>query len=89
MDFEYDRAKSDRNAHDRGFDFAFAARVFEGNTVTFQDERRDYGEVRMIAIGEIDGQIYTIVYTDRDEVRRIISAHRASRQEKRIWQSSE
>jgi uncharacterized DUF497 family protein len=89
IDFARDRSKSDANKRTRGFDFAFAARLFEGRTVLFADDRFDYGEVRMIAIGEIDGHLYKVVYTDRDEVRRIISAHRASRQEKRRWQSSE
>lgn len=89
MDFAWDQTKSDVNEGRRGFDFAFATRVFEGRTVLFVDDRTDYGEVRMIAIGEIEGILYTVVYTDRDEVRRIISAHRASRQEKRRWQSSE
>ncbi len=89
MEFEFDPEKSARNLADRGFGFAFAARVFQGRPTIFQDARRDYGEVRMIAIGEIDGQVFTVVFTDRGEVRRIISAHRASRQEKRLWPPSE
>lgn len=87
MEIEFDQDKSDRTKAERGFDFDFAARVFLGRTISFQDERHDYGEVRMVAIGEIDGKLYKVVYTDRDEVRRIISANRASRQERRRWQS--
>ena len=87
MDFEFDPAKSDKNLRERGFDFAYAARVFEGKVFTFVDERFEYGEVRMVAIGEIEGRVFTVVYTDRDDVRRIISAHRASRQETRKWLS--
>ena len=89
MDFEFDPDKSERNEAERGFDFLYASRVFEGRTVSFADDRANYGEVRMIAIGMIDGKLYTVVYTDRGDVRRIISAHRASRQESRKWQSSE
>lgn len=89
MIFEYDPAKSERTLRERGFDFAFVARVFNGRTETYVDDRVDYGEVRMVAIGEIDGKLYTVVYTDRGEVRRIISAHRASRQESRTWHTSE
>ena len=86
MDFHFDPTKSDKNLRDRGFDFAYAARVFEGRIVSFVDDRHDYGEVRMVAIGEIEGKLFTVIYTDRDDVRRIISAHRASRQEGRRWQ---
>jgi hypothetical protein len=33
------------------FDFAFEARVFEGPVIYAIDDRRDYGEVRVRAIG--------------------------------------
>ena len=89
MDFDFDPTKSDTNLAERGFDFAYASRVFEGRVVSFIDDRQDYGEVRVIAIGEIDGRLFTVVYTDREDVRRIISAHRSSRQESRKWQQSE
>lgn len=89
MDIEFDSNKSAKNLAERGFGFAFAARVFLGRSVVFQDTRRDYGEPRMVAIGDIDGQLFKVVFTDRGEVRRIISAHRASRQEKRLWPPSE
>ena len=89
LDIEYDAEKSARCLIERAFDFAYASLVFLGDVVEFEDTRRDYGEVRMIAIGLIDGDLYKVVYTDRGQVRRIISANRASRQEKRIWRSSE
>ncbi len=60
--------------------------MFEGRVVTFIDDRHDYGEIRMVAIGEIEGKSFTVTYTDRDDVRRIISAHRSSRQEGRKWE---
>ena len=88
MDIDFDPRKSEQNLAQRGFGFDFAARVFLGRPASFQDERADYGEVRMIAIGEIDGKLYKVVYTDRGDTRRIISAHRASRQEERRWQRS-
>ena len=89
MEIEFDQDKSDRTKAERHFDFAFVARVFLSRTITFRDDRHDYGEVRMVAIGEIDGKLYKVVYTDREGVRRIISANRASRQERRLWQLSE
>lgn len=89
MDFEFDKAKSERSYQERGLDFVFACRLFDGPTVEFIDDRHDYGELRMIAIGSIDGRLYKVVYTDREMARRIISINPASRQERRLWPSSE
>ncbi len=88
MQFEFDAEKSARCFAERKFDFGYAARVFSGDFIAFEDNRQHYGEVRMIAIGPIDGDLYKVVYTDRHGVRRIISANRASRQEQRQWHSS-
>ncbi len=68
-------------------DFASAALVFDGPVQTAMDDRRDYGEERIIAIGEVDGVVLVVVYTDRGEVRRIISARYANKRERQIWQS--
>ena len=40
--FDWDARKSDRNLADRGFDFEFAARIFEGRTLEREDTRYDY-----------------------------------------------
>ena len=85
MEFEWDDAKSERNRRERGFDFATAALIFAGPVQTVVDERRDYGEERIIAIGEIDGEVLVLVYTDGGQVRRIISARRANRKERETW----
>jgi uncharacterized protein len=85
MEFEWDDAKSERNRRERGFDFATAALIFAGPVQTIVDERRDYGEERIIAIGEIDGEVLVLVYTDGGQVRRIISARRANRKERETW----
>jgi uncharacterized protein len=85
MDFEWDDAKSERNRHERGFDFATAAMIFDGPVQTTLDDRRHYGEQRIIAIGEIDGEVLVVVYTDRGPARRIISARRANRKERATW----
>jgi hypothetical protein len=36
---------------DRSLDFADAAEVFAGNALNIPDERRDYGEPRIITVG--------------------------------------
>jgi uncharacterized DUF497 family protein len=84
MEFEWDDA-SERNRRERGFDFATAALIFDGPVQTTFDDRRDYSEERVIAIGEINGEVLVVVYTDRGQVRRIISARRANRKERETW----
>lgn len=87
MDFEWAEEKSEANFCERGFDFAFAALIFEGPFIEAEDTRLDYGERRMVAIGAIDDIAIVVVYTDRGEVRRIISARRANRRERELWRS--
>lgn len=89
VEIEFDRSKSEKNRADRGFGFGFAARIFLGRTIRHQDDRTDYGEIRMVATGKVEETLYTVVYTDRGAVRRIISARRASRKESRQWHLSE
>jgi uncharacterized DUF497 family protein len=87
MEFEWDDSKHQRNLHQRGLGFDFAALIFEGPVIILADERYDYGEKRQKAIGEIEGIVVTVVFTDRGEFRRIIAAWPASRQERKLWRS--
>ncbi len=87
MDFEWDEANSEATRQERGFGFDFAALIFEGPTLETIDTRRDYGEVRVQAIGEADGFLLLVVYTDRSETRRIISARPANAKERTRWLS--
>jgi hypothetical protein len=93
MRFSWDPDKSDANYRDRGFDFAFASLIFEGPTLEREDARRDYGERRIIAIGLAAGLELTVCYADRvgpgGEVdRRIISARRSNRRERKAYQEA-
>jgi len=86
--FEWDEQKSQHNLDRRGFDFAVAARIFEGDTIERDDTRRDYGEQRVVAIGQVEGVTLTVVYTQRASVRRIISARRANRRERHAYEQA-
>jgi len=88
MIFEWDEAKSAKSLRERGFDFEFASGIFEGRLVVEADRRRDYGEDRVVAIGETRGLVLTLVYTVRGDAVRIISARQANRKERSRWQSS-
>ncbi len=86
----FDDGKSERNERERGFGFLFAARVFLGDTIERLDSRKEYGEDRIIAIGRIEQDVLTVVYTwrlddDGEPMRWIISARLASRAERRKY----
>ena len=85
MDFDWHDAKHEKNLEERGFGFDFAAQIFLGRVLTRVDDREDYGEVRVKAIGEVDGIILVVIYTDRDDVRWIISARLANKKERALW----
>lgn len=85
MDFDWHDAKHERNIRERGFGFDFAALIFLGRVLSQVDEREDYGETRIKAIGEAEGIVLAVIYTDREDVRWIISARKANRKERALW----
>jgi uncharacterized DUF497 family protein len=85
--FEWDRAKSAKNLRDRGFDFAYAAKIFDQPTLEADDPRNGYGERRIRAVGRVGEDVLFVVYTWRGEVRRIISARLASRKERNAYRT--
>ena len=64
---------------------ARAGDVFDGATLTVEDDRRDYGEDRFITIGFNDDAMVVLVWTPRDGVQRIISMRRANERGRRLY----
>jgi uncharacterized protein len=83
MFITFDPAKRQKTLEERGLDMAWAARVFAGKTFTIEDDRQDYGEIRWITYGKHDGRTVVIVWTAREEARRIISLRKANDKEDR------
>lgn len=81
-DFEWDPAKAVANVRKHGVSFEQATVAFRDLfAVEWIDTRRSYGEERVILLGTSQGQILTVVYTEREEHIRIISARRATKDE--------
>lgn len=55
--------------------------MFEDTTVEVEDERKAYGERRIICYGLLDGRLVVIGYTPRGEVRHIFSMRKANDRE--------
>jgi uncharacterized DUF497 family protein len=89
MTYVWDKRKGRGNVARHGIAFEDAIRIFEGPTLERVDDRFDYGETRIYAIGVVDGLEITLIYTDVSETeRRVILAWRAERHERTAyWQS--
>jgi uncharacterized protein len=89
VEFDWDPAKRRSNLRLHHVDFEDAKRIFESTIFEILDDREDYGEDRWLAVGLVDGieltVIYTDVHTDAGEVRRIISARRATNDERQAY----
>ena len=83
MDFEWDDSKAEDNYSQHGVDFVDATRVFlDPNRIERLDTSRDYGEDRYQTIGFVEDAILFVVYTERGERLRLISARRATLRER-------
>ena len=76
MKLSYDPVKRATTLAERGLDFEDAPKLFSGRPKTVVDDRFDYGEVRWLSYGWIDGVAMAIVRTERGDTRRIISMRR-------------
>jgi hypothetical protein len=86
MKYEWDGAKNRKNLAKHGLSFEDAERVFSGPCVTFEDDRFDYGEERLITLGLLAGRLVVIAHSPRDEGTRIISMRKGNRREQKAYQ---
>lgn len=83
MEFEWDIAKEAVNERKHGISFVDAATVFDAPFLLVENSTRpEHGEERRKAIGLVGDYIIAVIFTDRQERRRIISARRARTNER-------
>lgn len=81
MRVEYDEAKNLINIRERElsfervYDFDFATAFF------LVDDRKDYGEIRRIAVGYLGNRLHILCFTANDEALRVISFRKANLRE--------
>jgi hypothetical protein len=86
MRFTWDARKNRANVERHSIAFEDAVRIFEGPTLEKADDRYDYGETRVYAIGMVNGIELTVIYSDRPaNERRIISAWKAQKHEREAY----
>ena len=85
MEYEWDDAKRLANLRKHGIDFIDVPAVFDGDIVTVEDDRYDYGEQRFVTFGLLQGRVIAIVHTEREDFIRIISVRKATKYEQRTY----
>ncbi len=86
MPFDWDEDKRLINARKHGIDFVDAVTIFEGDTVTVEDDRFNYGETRWVTLGLYEGRVIVVVHTERENgVTRLISARKATKYEEHSY----
>lgn len=85
MKIAFDLAKDAINKEKHGTSLGTASDFEWDDSVVWPDERRDYGEDRMVGIGYIGNRLYVIVFVDRGDERRIISLRKANKREESIY----
>ncbi len=82
MNFEWDEVKNKENIRKHKLDFADAWEIFDAPMLTNLDAREDNGEDRWIGIGFLRNFVVVVVYTESEDVIRIISLRKALQHER-------
>ena len=85
MKFEWDEVKRQTNLRNHKLDFVDAEIVFSGITFTFEDDRFEYGEDRFITLGLLREIVVVIAHTERNDLVRVISMRKATKNEQRLY----
>ena len=81
MHISYDPTKSERNRRERGLSFDKAA-AFDYQTALYAaDERRDYGETRIVVLGLIGDRVHVLCFVETDDGIRVVSLRKANPRE--------
>ena len=82
LNFEWDREKAKRNKIKHGISFKSAAKVFnDPNRLDLPDDEHSFEESRRKVIGMVDNILF-VIYTERSNRIRLISAREATEEER-------
>jgi len=91
LEFEGDKEKGKANSKKHGVSFEEASTVFgDPFALTIHDPLHSDDEDRFVTLGEsADERLLVVVFTDRDERIRIISARSATRKERKQYEEGD
>ena len=85
MRITFDPAKNERNMAERGISFALVEELDWETALTVEDNRRDYGEVRLRVLALLQGRLHAVVVAPRAAEIRVISFRKANRKEEKLY----
>lgn len=84
MLFDFDPHKNWKNLERHGIDFEEAQKLWEGTHIIIPTKYVG-GEDRYAILGKIRGKVYMGICTERNDVTRIISCHRADKKWEKLF----
>ncbi|MFN0006100.1 MAG: BrnT family toxin [Burkholderiaceae bacterium] len=77
----FDPIKDSTNFHKDGLSMSEAKFLDWADALSWIDNRKDYGEIRGVALAPMKRRLYCVVYVDTKVSRRIISLRKANNRE--------
>jgi len=83
--FRWDEAKRRANVRKHGIDFLDVPLIFDGYTVTLEDDRFDYSERRFVTFGLLADHVVAIAHTEDEDTIRLVSVRKATKHEQESY----
>jgi uncharacterized protein len=83
---EFDSNKNERNMKTRGISFECAAEFDWDTAIYYEDDRREYPESRIIALGFLNERLHVMCFTPIKGGVRVISFRKANKREVRYYE---
>jgi uncharacterized DUF497 family protein len=89
MEYEWDPAKAKANLRNHRVSFADAAVALEDPRALTVADPDASGEQRFVSLGsDLNGRLLVTIFTSRGRLTRIVSSRKASRNERRAYEST-
>lgn len=86
MQISFDLNKSEINISERGLAFDLVEQ-FDFETALFTvDDRKDYREIRIRALGQLSGRVHALVFVKTNSGIRVISFRKANTREVALYE---
>ena len=81
MEIEYDPAKNEKNIRSRGLSFELVSDFDFETAILWIDSRKVYPEMRISALGLLNGRVHALVFAETTNGIRVISFRKANKRE--------
>jgi uncharacterized DUF497 family protein len=85
VEFEWDETKNRKNRRKHRVNLESAKKLFVNPILERVDNRKDYGEERLVALGEIEGIVFVVTYTTTETGIHVISMRKALKYEQKKY----